>query len=138
MYLFERLGVRTGIDLARLLAAADLAAGLPGAQAGGHVRRRCPVTGSPASQVGRHSPLWCRCPRRPVVFPRYRQQRNWGARLHHVQQHGLEMIVLENEKLRVTIAVGRGADLVEFLYKPKDMDFVWLSANGVAIPRCAA
>jgi hydroxymethylglutaryl-CoA lyase len=38
VYLFERLGVRTGIDLARLLAAADLAAGLPGAQAGGHVR----------------------------------------------------------------------------------------------------
>ena len=44
------------------------------------------------------------------------------------------MIVLENEKLRVTIAVGRGADVVEFLYKPKDMDFVWLSANGIRHP----
>src|SRR4051794_29317215 len=64
----------------------------------------------------------------------YRPQRNWGARLHVVQQHGLDMVVLENEKVRVAIAVGRGADVVEFLYKPKDMDFVWLSANGIRHP----
>ncbi|WP_460452221.1 DUF4432 family protein [Alsobacter sp. SYSU BS001988] len=68
----------------------------------------------------------------------YRPQRNWGARLHHVQQHGLDMLVLENELLRVTLAVGRGADVVEFLYKPRDMDFVWLSANGVRHPALRA
>ncbi|WP_460452231.1 hydroxymethylglutaryl-CoA lyase [Alsobacter sp. SYSU BS001988] len=38
VYLFERMGVPTGIDLGRLLEAADLAASLPAAQAGGHVR----------------------------------------------------------------------------------------------------
>jgi hydroxymethylglutaryl-CoA lyase len=38
VYLFERLGIDTGIDLGRLLEAADLAAALPGAQAGGHAR----------------------------------------------------------------------------------------------------
>ncbi|PSC03838.1 hydroxymethylglutaryl-CoA lyase [Alsobacter soli] len=38
VYLFERMGVSTGIDLERLLEAADLAASLPGAQGGGHVR----------------------------------------------------------------------------------------------------
>lgn len=64
----------------------------------------------------------------------YRPQRNWGARLHVVQRHGLDMLVLENEKLRVSIAVGRGADIVEFLHKPSDTDFVWLSANGVRHP----
>ncbi|PSC03837.1 DUF4432 domain-containing protein [Alsobacter soli] len=68
----------------------------------------------------------------------YRRQRNWGARLRHIEQHGLDMLVLENEKLRVTLAVGRGADVVEFLYKPRDMDFVWLSANGVRHPALRA
>jgi hypothetical protein len=68
----------------------------------------------------------------------YRQQRNWGARFHFVQQHGLDMLVLENEKLRVTLAVGRGADLIEFLHKPTDTDFVWLSANGVRHPALRA
>jgi hydroxymethylglutaryl-CoA lyase len=38
VYIFERLGVRTGVNLATLLEAADMAASLPGAQAGGHVR----------------------------------------------------------------------------------------------------
>ena len=38
VYLFERMGVSTGVDLERLLEAADLAASLPGAQGGGHVR----------------------------------------------------------------------------------------------------
>ena len=64
----------------------------------------------------------------------YRPQRNWGARLHVVQRQGLDMLVLENEKLRVSIAVGRGADIVELLHKPSDTDFVWLSANGIRHP----
>lgn len=68
----------------------------------------------------------------------YRPQRNWGARLHVIQRHGLDMLVLENEVLRATVAVGRGADLVELLYKPRDMDFVWLSANGIRAPALRA
>ncbi len=38
VFLFEKLGVRTGVDLAALLEVADMAAALPGAQVGGHVR----------------------------------------------------------------------------------------------------
>ena len=38
VYLFERLGVRTGIDLQALLAIADFAAALPGGQPSGHLR----------------------------------------------------------------------------------------------------
>ena len=38
VYVFARMGVDTGIDLDRLLDAAELAAGLPGAVTGGHVR----------------------------------------------------------------------------------------------------
>lgn len=39
VYLFERMGVATGIDLERLLAAGDIAAELPGALAASHVRK---------------------------------------------------------------------------------------------------
>jgi len=38
VYLFDRMGVRTGIDLEKLMAASDLAASLPGALAASHVR----------------------------------------------------------------------------------------------------
>ncbi|MGL4636109.1 MAG: hydroxymethylglutaryl-CoA lyase [Beijerinckiaceae bacterium] len=37
-YAFERRGIATGIDMQLLLAVADNAAGLPGAQVGGHIR----------------------------------------------------------------------------------------------------
>lgn len=39
VYLFERMGVATGIDLERLLAAGDIAAALPGALEASHVRK---------------------------------------------------------------------------------------------------
>ncbi|MEQ9122074.1 MAG: hydroxymethylglutaryl-CoA lyase [Alphaproteobacteria bacterium] len=38
VYLFDRMGIRTGIDLEKLMAASDLAASLPGALAASHVR----------------------------------------------------------------------------------------------------
>lgn len=38
VYLFHRMGVDTGIDLAKLMAASDLAASLPGALAASHIR----------------------------------------------------------------------------------------------------
>lgn len=68
----------------------------------------------------------------------YRPQRNWGARINHVVWQGLDVLTLENERLRVSFAVGRGADLVEFLHKPSDTDFVWLSANGLRHPALRA
>jgi hydroxymethylglutaryl-CoA lyase len=46
VFLFERLGLHTGIDLAALLAVADIAAALPQAQPGGHIR------GLPRATVG--------------------------------------------------------------------------------------
>ena len=35
------------------------------------------------------------------------------------------MIVLENEVLRVTVLATKGADIIEFRYKPRDLDFLW-------------
>lgn len=64
--------------------------------------------------------------------------RNWGARLREVTLAGLRAFVLENERLRVTVLAGKGGDVVEFLHKPSDTDFVWWSPGGLRAPRDVA
>ena len=60
------------------------------------------------------------------------QSRNHSCRIHDNFKIGkLAAVVLENEKLRITVAAGRGADVVEFLHKPDDLDLVWLTPNGL-------
>jgi hypothetical protein len=64
----------------------------------------------------------------------YRPQRNWGPRILEYQYKGMRAVSLENELLRVAVLAGKGADVFEFNYKPRDMDFVWLTAGGVKNP----
>lgn len=64
----------------------------------------------------------------------HRPQRNWGCRLHEVELFGIRTIVLENELVRVSFLAGKGTDLVEFNYKPRDMDFAWLAPGGIRNP----
>ncbi len=64
----------------------------------------------------------------------YLVQRNWGARVREFLYHGLRLIVLENERLRVGVLAGKGTDVVEFNFKPLDLDFAWLTAGGVRNP----
>jgi hypothetical protein len=66
---------------------------------------------------------------------RHRAQRNWGARVHETALLGLDAVVLENAALRVTVLAGKGTDVVEFLYKPLDLDFAPLSPGGIRDPR---
>ncbi|MFI6604261.1 DUF4432 family protein [Nonomuraea sp. NPDC050536] len=47
----------------------------------------------------------------------------------------MRAVVLENDKLRVTVLPEKGGDVVEFLHKPTDTDFVWLSPQGLRNPR---
>jgi hypothetical protein len=69
-----------------------------------------------------------------VSGARYRPWRNWGARVHVVQRHGLDTVVLENAVLRAQVLAGRGTDVLECNYKPRDMDFVSLSQEGLRPP----
>ena len=58
----------------------------------------------------------------------YPPDRNYGCRLTtDGTLKGLRTVVLENQKLRVTVLVDKGTDIVEFLYKPLDIDFMWRS-----------
>jgi len=64
----------------------------------------------------------------------HRPQRNWGCRIHETSLYGIPAVVLENERIRTTFLAGKGTDLVEFLYKPLDLDFAWLNAAGIRNP----
>jgi hypothetical protein len=48
------------------------------------------------------------------------------------------MLVLENELLRIGILAGKGTDIVELNYKPRDLDFAWLAPGGVRNPNTFA
>ena len=61
----------------------------------------------------------------------YTHERNFGCRFFEVIYKGHRTIFLENEKIRVGILVDRGTDIFEFLYKPKDTDFMWRSYLGI-------
>lgn len=67
--------------------------------------------------------------------PLTRPARNWAARIHEITVAGLPAVVLENELLRVTVLAGRGGDVTEFCYKPRDLDFTWLAPHGLRGPR---
>jgi hypothetical protein len=50
---------------------------------------------------------------------------HFGARLHEYTWMGYRTLVLENELIRVEILADRGSDIVTFLHKPSDTDFMW-------------
>ncbi len=64
----------------------------------------------------------------------YRPHRNWGARILDYTVDGMRLVILENELLRIGILAGKGADIVELNYKPRDVDLVWLTPAGVRNP----
>lgn len=65
-------------------------------------------------------------------------QRNWGARVREYAWQGIPMVVLENELLRIGVLAGKGSDILELNYKPRDLDFAWLSPPGIPSPAAAA
>jgi len=46
----------------------------------------------------------------------------------------MPLVTMENELLQVDVLAGKGADIVEFNYKPRDLDFTWLTPGGVRDP----
>lgn len=64
----------------------------------------------------------------------HRARRNHGARLSEAEVDGMALVTLENELLRVGVLAGKGADVLELLYKPLDLDFCWARAQPLANP----
>jgi hypothetical protein len=58
--------------------------------------------------------------------------RNHACRLRtDLVWRGFQTVTLENERLRLTLLPGKGADLVEILHKPTDTDFAWWTSLGL-------
>ncbi len=54
--------------------------------------------------------------------------RNFGCRASDAYMFKQSrLLVLENEKLRISVLLDKGSDIIEFLYKPTDTDFIWRS-----------
>ena len=62
-------------------------------------------------------------------------QRNYGCRIREYIYRDLKTLVMENELLRICILADKGTDIVEFLYKPLDLDVLWHSFTAVRSPR---
>lgn len=65
------------------------------------------------------------------MFEKYLHQRNYACRIKEYTYNGLRVLTMENEFIKVSILVDKGTDIHEFIYKPKDIDFMWHSFNGI-------
>jgi len=58
-------------------------------------------------------------------------ERNYGCRIREFIYREHRCVTIENELLRVLICADKGADILEFVYKPIDLDFMWRSRLGL-------
>jgi galactose mutarotase-like enzyme len=64
----------------------------------------------------------------------YTQFRNYGCRIKEYIYHGMRTVCMENDIIKVVVLADKGTDIIEFVYKPLDIDFLWHSFNGVRNP----
>lgn len=65
----------------------------------------------------------------------FARPRNHGCRISDAWIFaGMRTVVLENELLRVVVLLDKGSDIVEFRYKPRDLDFLLAMPNGSRNP----
>lgn len=60
--------------------------------------------------------------------------RTHGCRITVFTMHGMRCLTMENEVLRVTLLLDKGADIVEFRHKKSDLDFMWRTPMGIRNP----
>jgi hypothetical protein len=61
--------------------------------------------------------------------------RNHGCRYLSFDLHGCRTVILENDRVRTMILLDKGAEVVEFVHKSTDTDFLWRSPLGLGILR---
>ena len=57
-----------------------------------------------------------------------------GARVRDYLENERRLFALENELIRVELLPDKGSDIVSFLHKPSDTDYLWRSAKGLRPP----
>ena len=62
----------------------------------------------------------------------YYSDRNYGCRFLEVEIHGQRSLIMENEKIRITVVLDAGGRIMEFLHKLTDIDFMWRTPIGMS------
>jgi hypothetical protein len=57
-----------------------------------------------------------------------------GCRITEFTMQSMRCLTLENEHIRVTVLLDKGADIIEFRHKKSDIDFMWRSPMGLRSP----
>jgi hypothetical protein len=69
------------------------------------------------------------------MFNLQNPNRHWGCRVNdQVMWHQMRALILQNELLQIVVLVDKGSEIIQFLYKPMDMDFIWRAPNQVKSP----
>lgn len=69
------------------------------------------------------------------MFPMTTPERHWGCRVNdQITWHGLRALLIQNELLQIVVLVDKGAEILQFLYKPLDVDFLWRGPNTLRPP----
>ena len=59
------------------------------------------------------------------------RSRDHGCRVSEFAYLGYDALVLANDELRITLLPGKGSDVIHFVYKPFEIDFMWASQPGL-------
>jgi hypothetical protein len=69
------------------------------------------------------------------MVPIFDPDRHWSFRVNDlVTWHGMHAIILQNELLQIVNLIDTGAEIIQFMYKPLDIDFFWHNANYLRDP----
>jgi hypothetical protein len=67
-----------------------------------------------------------------TMFERSNPDRHWGCRVNdRITWHGYHALLMQNELLQIVVLLDKGAEIVQFLYKPLDVDFLWRAPNSL-------
>ncbi len=67
---------------------------------------------------------------------RFALPRNYGCRLWDQHTYkGMQVVVLENDLLRISVLADKGTDIFEFLYKSLDLDYMLMTPQGIRTPQ---
>jgi galactose mutarotase-like enzyme len=69
------------------------------------------------------------------MFDIFDPDRHWGCRVNdRVTWHGMRALLMQNEKLQIVVLIDKGSEIVQFLYKPMDVDFMHRAPNPLRDP----
>ncbi len=67
-----------------------------------------------------------------VILMLFYGERKVGCRFLEVYLHGYRTLLLENNCIRATLLVDKGVDIISFIHKPTDQEFVWTNPMGLS------